>query len=80
MFGKQPHEIIVLNVIPALVEEKATIEIAIPGDASIGVMFDDGQSGALPVFRQHRVRYASGKAAIWLVMNTDKLDRYTGTL
>ena len=49
---QQAHQVVALDKLAALIEEKAAIEVAIPGDAHVGAVGDNCGAGQRAVFRQ----------------------------
>ncbi len=71
--GQQANDIFAVDEGTGVVEEEAAVEIAVPGDAQIGLGRQYGVSGRRAVFRQQRVGDAVGKAAVGIVMHADEL-------
>ena len=71
----QPDKIVAFDEIAVLVVEEAAVEVAVPGEAEIGAVFDDGAAGAFAPFRQKRVRDAVGQRRVGRVVDLDEFER-----
>src|SRR5262245_65143905 len=59
----------------SLVEEEAAVEVAVEGDAEVGVREPHVARGHLAVLLDHRVRHAVRKAAVRLVVDLGEAKR-----
>ena len=73
--GQQPDEVVALDERPALVKEEASVEIAVPGDAKVGLLGHDGGGGHRPVLEQHGIRHPIREVAVRRVVELDELKR-----
>src|SRR6202012_5435752 len=71
-FGEQPYEVVTLDELAVLVEEKAAIVVAIPGQAHVRAgPAHHVRRGSL-VLQQHRVGNAVGEGAVRLMVDLDE--------
>jgi hypothetical protein len=77
---QQAHHVFARDEAALVVEEEAAVEIAVPGDADIRAVLNDGAGGLGLVVVQQRVRDAVGEAAVGLMIDADELQRRAGGL
>src|SRR6202163_1792529 len=72
---QEPDQVVPLDELSALIEEKAAVVVPIPGETQVraGATYYIGGGGA--VFLQHRVRDAVRKGAVGFVVHLDELER-----
>ncbi len=73
--GQQADDVVALDEPAGLVEEKAAVEVAVPGDADVGPGRPDQVDRVGPFFLDHRVRHTVREIPVRLVMQLDELDR-----
>ena len=66
--GQQADNIVAFNKGAGFVEEKAAVEVAVPGDTEIGAVVTHGVGGYGAVFREQRVGHPVGEGAIRFVL------------
>src|SRR5690606_5241040 len=74
-FSQHADDVVTLDELAVLIEEKAAIEIAIPGDTQISVMRFYGINRRRAIFFQQRIRNTVREFAIRLVMHLDEFER-----
>ena len=75
LHAEQADQVVTLDKATVVIEQKATIEVAIPGNAEIGAMLLDRVDGRAASLGKQRIRNAVGEVAIGLVMNLDEFER-----
>ena len=75
-FGEQTDDVVALDEFTVLVEQEAAVEVAVPGDAHVGVVRPDRIGGGRAIFRQDGVGDAVGEAAVRLMVDLDELHRH----
>ncbi len=73
--GQQADDVVTLDEPAVLVEEKAAVEVAVPGDAEIRAVRADGLDGRRAILLEHGIRNAVRKMAVRLVVHLDELER-----
>ena len=58
-----------------MVVEEAAVEVAVPGDAEIGAVVDDGLRRLGALLGQERIGDAVGQRRVGLVVDLDELER-----
>ena len=61
LLRQKAYQIVALDEVPALVEEEAAIEIAVPGKAEVGARLTHRRGGRFPLFGQQGIRHAVGE-------------------
>ena len=72
---QQADDVVALDEGALLVEEEATVEVAVEGDADVRLLAQHRLGGHRAVFFQHRVRHAVRERAVRLVVQLDELKR-----
>src|SRR5580704_6403280 len=72
--GQEPHDVVTLDETPKPVEEKAAVEIPIPGEAEIRAVRANRRDRGRTIVLEHGVRHAIRKPAIRLVVDLDELE------
>ena len=71
---QQADDVIALDEPALLVEEKATVVVAVPGDGAIGAVLAQRLDRCRVVLDEHRVRHAVRERAVRLVVHLDELE------
>ena len=73
--SQQTHDVFARNETPRVIEQKAAVEIAVPGNAHIRPCGDNRRSGGGLVFGQQRIGNTVRKRPIRVVMHPHKAQR-----
>ena len=70
--GQEADDVVALDEPAGLVVEEAAVEIAVPGDAQVGLVQADRVRGHLPPLGQERVGHAVGEVPVRFVLQADE--------
>ena len=76
--GDQPHQVVALDKSSLFVEEKAAVEVAVPGQAQVGAMFPHRFGRDPAIFRQQGVGHPLGKSRVRGVADLDEPEGEVG--
>ena len=71
--GQQAHQIVAFDEVAFVVVEETAVEVAVPGDAQVGLVLAHGAGGGGALFGQQGVGHAVGEAAVGLHLAEDEL-------
>jgi hypothetical protein len=72
---QQSHDVIPFDESAMLVEQEATIEVPVPGNAEVGPVRANRCNGRRPVFLEHGVGNAVREMTVRFVVNLDEFER-----